>query len=95
MKIDVNVKAVTTLDIDLEEAFRILCKVLHMDFVLDDDIEFFIKKNTYGENSVYHIVNSHDECFDDRGDLFVALRNVAVNIFPNLEFRSASYIYNN
>ena len=66
-----------------------------MDFVLEDDSEFFIKKNTYGENSVYRIVNGHDECFDDRGDLFVALRNVAVNIFPNLEFRSASYIYNN
>ncbi len=95
MKIDVNVKAITTIDIDSEEAFRILCKVLHMDFVLENNAEFFIKKNTYGENSVYHIVNGHDECFDDRGDLFVALRNVAVNIFPNLEFRSASYIYNN
>lgn len=32
---------------------------------------------------------------DDRGDLFIALRNAAVNFIPNLYFRNADYIYSN
>ena len=65
-----------------------------MDCVLDEDTEYFIKENEYGENAVYYINNGHDELYDDRGDLFIALRNVAVNMFPNLPFRSADFIYN-
>ena len=82
------------IDIDSTEAFKLLCKSLHMDFVLDGDIDFFIRKDCYGDNCVYYIKDGHDEIYDDRGDLFVALRNVAVNIFPNTEFRTANYIYN-
>ena len=48
----------------------------------------------YGENCVYRIYKGCDDKYDDRGDLFVALRNVAVNMFPNVSFRSAGYIYN-
>ena len=94
MEVDINTKAVCTIDIDSSEAFRILCKTLHMDFVLDEDIDFFVRKNDEEENCVYVIRNGHDELYDERGDLFVALRNVAVNMFPNLWFRSADYIYN-
>ena len=93
MEVNINTKAVCTIDIDSSEAFRILCKTLHMDFVLDEEIDFFVRKNDEEENCVYVIRNGHDELYDERGDLFVALRNVAVNMFPNLWFRSVDYIY--
>ena len=62
---------------------------------LDEDTDFFIKENEDGENAVYVMKDGKEECVDDRGDLFVALRNVAVCMFPNVLFRSASYIYGN
>lgn len=94
MVVDVKVKSISQLDIEPEEAFRILCKTLDMDFVLYEDIDFFVREDCYGDMCVYYIKDGHDEEYDDRGDLFVALRNVAVNIFPNLSFRGAEYIYN-
>ena len=94
MEVNINTKAVCTIDIDSSEAFRILCKTLHMDFVLDEETDFFVRKNDEEENCVYVIRNGHDDLYDERGDLFVALRNVAVNMFPNLWFRSDDYIYN-
>lgn len=87
-------KAICTIDIDSAEAFRILCEILHMGFVLDEDTDYFVYKNSYGELNVFKTVDGHDSCVDERGDLFVALRNVAVNMFPNTLFRSADYIYN-
>ena len=93
MVVDVKTIATCQVDIDSNEAFRILCKTLNMDFVLDEDRDFFVRKDCYGENCVYVTKNGHDEEYDDRGDLFVALRNVAVNMFPNALFRSADYIY--
>lgn len=75
--------------------FYMLCDSLDMSFVCDEDTDYFIKKNEYGENAVYYINDGHDELMDDRGDLFVALRNVAVNMFPNVLYRSAEYIYKN
>lgn len=95
MLIDINAKAVIKAEIDEGEAFRILCKSLSMDFVLDEDTDYFIKKDEWGENGVYALKNGRDHKFDDRGDLFVALRNVAVNMFPGLYFRNADYIWNN
>ena len=93
MIVNAKVNSVVNLDIDCDEAFVILCKTLNMEFVLNEDIDFFVRKDSYGDNCVYYIRDGHDEMYDDRGDLFVALRNVAVNIFPNLSFRSADYIY--
>lgn len=93
MVIDVKAQSICQLDIDSEEAFRILCKTLNMEFVLYEDIDFFVREDCYGDRCVYYIKDGHDEEYDERGDLFVALRNVAVNIFPNLSFRSAEYIY--
>lgn len=82
------------LDIDADEAFRFLCRTLDMDFVLDEDTNFFIMEDpSTEENAVYVSRNGHNEIYDDRGDLFVALRNVAVNMFPNTAFRGADYIY--
>ena len=94
MIVDVTAKSVCQIDIDSYEAFRILCKTLHMGFVLNEDINFFVREDCYGDKCVYYTKDGHDEKYDDRGDLFVALRNVAVNMFPNVEFRSADYIYN-
>lgn len=94
MIVDVETKDICQINIDSDEAFRILCKTLYMDFVLDEDTDFFIRENEDNENCVYVTKNGHDELYDDRGDLFVALRNVAVNMFPNTLFRSENYIYN-
>lgn len=91
----IDVKTTKQIDIDQYEAFRILCKTLDMEFVLDEDIDFFVRKDDCGDNCVYYIRDGHDEIYDWRGDLFVALRNVAINLIPNLEFRGAKYIYNN
>lgn len=93
MIIDVKTKATCQIEIEPEEAFRILCKTLNMNCVLNEDTDFFVRKNYYGENRVYHIIDGHYEEYDWRGDLFVALRNVAVNMFPNVDFRNADYIY--
>lgn len=95
MEVNVNTKAICTIDIDSAEAFRILCETLHMGFVLDEDTNYFVYKNSDDELNVFKTVDGHDSCVDERGDLFVALRNVAVNMFPNTLFRSADYIYNN
>ena len=93
MKVEINTNSILEVNIDYYEAFRILCKTLYMDFVLDEDTEYFVHKNSGGELAVYKTVNGHDKCVDDRGSLFVALRNVAVNMYSNLLFRSADYIY--
>lgn len=92
MKVDVKTSSMCQIDIDEIEAFKILCKTLHMDFVLDEDTDYFVRKDECGENGVY-ITDGHDIKIDDRGDLFLALRNVAVNIVPNVGFRRADYIY--
>jgi hypothetical protein len=87
MKIDVTAKTTLPLDIEPEEAFKILCKTLSMNCVLNEDIDFFVRESCYGDRRVYYIKDGHDEEYDYRGDLFIALRNVAVNIFPNVSFR--------
>jgi len=86
VEIEARTKAICKIDIDSGEAVRILCDVLHMDFVLDEDTDYFVLDNGCGEKAVYIARNGHDECVDDRGNLFVALRNVAVNLFPNSLF---------
>lgn len=95
MIVDAKINTYMKIDIDPEEAFRILCRSLDMEYVLSEDYDFSVRKNSYGENLVYRTVNGRDNVFDDRADLFIALRNVAVNMFPNLLFRSADYIYTN
>ena len=95
MIVDARIKTVMKIDIEPEEAFRILCCSLGMDCVLNEDTKFSVRKNSFGENTVYRTARGYDSEYDDRGDLFIALRNVAVNMFPNLEFRSADYIYTN
>ena len=93
MIIEVQTRATQQIDIEPEEAFRVLCKTLNMDYVLDEDAKLFVVEERTG-NTVY---KTSDEAvtrrIDDRGDLFIALRNVAVNMFPNVKFRGEKYIY--
>ena len=94
MLIDIIEKANNQLDIDSGAAFRILCKTLDMEYILSMGAnDFFVRKDHDGEIRVYQTRNGHDKLYDDRGMLFIALCNVAVNIFPNLEFRNTEYIY--
>ena len=86
----VNLPTNCEIHIEPEEAFRMLCQTLRMEMVLSENAEVCVKQDEYGDRCVY----CRGEKYDDRGDLFVALRNVAVNIFPNVAFRSADYIYN-
>ena len=90
MRIDIPDSAIT---LTTEDAFHLLLKSLSMEFVLDESKEFFIRKDSLGENHVCYLHNGEERQYDYRGDLFIALRNVAVQIFPNLPFRSADYIY--
>lgn len=94
MIVDARVESVINIDIESDEAFRILCQTLDMEFVLNEDIDFFVREDEYGDSCVYRIYGGCDDKYDEKGDLFVALRNVAVNIFPNVAFRNADYIYN-
>lgn len=92
MKVKTTVKQEVEIDITPEEAFNILCKSLKMEFVMNEMTNFTVAKNDFGENVVW-IGSAHDgSWFDDRGDLFVALRNVAVRLFPNVSFRNKDYI---
>ena len=93
MIVDARVNSVINIDIESNEAFIILCKTLQMDFVLNENIEFFVRQDSFGDNCVYYNKDGNDEKYDDRGDLFIELRNVAVELFPNISFRNANYIY--
>lgn len=66
-----------------------------MDFILEEEFDYFVTKNNFGENVVCKGTNGKFKTVDDRGDLFIALCNVAVNMFPNLDFRSADFICGN
>jgi len=83
MKLDIKCKTVVNIDIDCEEAFRILVKTLHMDYILKDE-DFRVHNNNDGELCVYKYTNGYEELFDDRGDLYKSLMEVAINIFPNI-----------
>lgn len=75
----VKVKATTVQEMDIDhcEAFRILCQTLDMNCAALDSTSMFTKENEYGELGVYYKVQDRNELFDDRGELFEALRNLA------------------
>ncbi len=95
MVVDITTKRTFNADIEPEEAFRITCKTLSMDFILNDDPDYFVTKDASGQNIVCKGTNGKVKIVDDRGDLFIALCNVAVNMFPNVSFRNADFIYGN
>ena len=90
MKIDVTKKEKVEIDIDEIEAFKILCKTLHMEWMLNEDYKYYVCEDEYGERSVWKTVEYGygDREVDDRGNLFLALCSVAENIIPNCELRN-------
>ncbi len=89
MEVNVKTFCEQKIDIDYAEAFRILCRTVFMPFVLEDDDSYYVSD----DGCVWKTVDGKDTEIDDRGELFIALRNVVVNLFPNVSFRSAPYIY--
>lgn len=77
MEVEVLVKEKRIIQIDSAEAFKILCRTLHMDFVLADK-DFYICKDQYGEKTVW----LNGEKYDDRGNLYESLCAVAYCMFP-------------
>ena len=84
-------------EITSSEALSILCQTLHMEWVLIEDKDFVVKNDSYGEVIVYEKNYKTGELkpYDDRGHLFVAIRNLIVQMYPNVEFRNEDYIYDN
>ena len=80
--------------ISSEDCFELLCKNLYMDFVLDEDNEYIIKEKN-GKNCVYKYDEDEENYifFDERGDLFEALRNVAINIKNNDKYKEEYNLY--
>lgn len=83
-------KVTATFELRPEQALEMLCKTLYMDFAFTDDDSFYIKENPRtGELAVW----CDDRVYDDRAELFVAIRNLMVCIIPNLSFRNDDYIF--
>lgn len=83
-------KVTTTFELRPEQALEMLCKTLHMDFAFTDDDSFYIKEDPMtGELAVWY----GNEMYDNRAELFIAIRNMMVCIIPNLSFRSDDYIF--
>lgn len=93
-KVKVPVHAMMETELHPVDAFRILCQTLDMGYVLNEWMHFYVKEDENGELGVYLDRDGKPELYDERGDLFVALRNVAICICPNLGFKDADYIYN-
>lgn len=72
------------IEIDLNEsqALDALLEILDMEWIHDDGC-FEIKNGQVYKNGEY---------YDDRADLFAALRNVENALYPNLEYRGDAYI---
>lgn len=77
------------IDLTEDEAFVMLCECLNMGFVLDESKEFIVKNGAVYEKSK----DGTETRYDDRANMFVALRNVAVNLYPGLTFRGDNYIF--
>lgn len=54
MIVDIAAKTTIKADIDKREAFIILCKTLAMDFVIDEDAGYFVRKDYEGKKMCIH-----------------------------------------
>lgn len=95
MEVKFRAATICKMEIDEGTAFSILCQALGMDFVMDEDTKFIIKpeiEDGYIEKRVYVVRDGKETKYDDRGRLFIALRNIAVWLAPSCYFRGDDYI---
>ena len=71
-------------ELDRDTALQALLECLDMTWI-NDEGNFEIKKGSVYKNG---------KIYDDRADLFAALRNVENAMYPNLDFRGDPYITN-
>lgn len=92
MKVKTTVNMVQEIEIDESQALEILCETLEIkQLVYDADTDYVIE-DIDGQKCVCIENGNKPIVVDERAGLFVALRNVMVNMFPNLEFRGDDYI---
>ncbi len=101
--VEVTAKCKIPIEITSSEAFRVLCKTLKMDFILEDEYRYYLKvfdkyledyDPYYDQPCVcYEAEDGSERVIDERGNLFAALCTVAVNMWPNVDFRGEPYIY--
>ena len=70
-------KITIEMDLDKDQALDALLEILDMEWIHDDG-RFEIKNGHVYKNG---------KRYDDRADLFAALRNVENALYPNLEYR--------
>ena len=75
-------KITIEMDLNKDQALDALLEILDMEWIHDDG-HFEIKNGKVYKNGKH---------YDDRADLFAALRNVENALYPNLEYRSDPYI---
>lgn len=86
MKVKVKASSDFEVDIDYNQAFHALCQTLGMAWVLEERKHFVVEEDDDGEKMVYVIENNEKRIYDDRGELFLAIRNLAEAIFPNIDW---------
>ena len=89
MKIEAIKREDVEIEIDEIDAFKILCKTLHMDFMFNDNTYIYAAKNT---STGEIVVVDGDKVLDDRGELYLSLCAVAANIVPNCELRNPKIV---
>ena len=72
------------IEMSVDQSVKCLLETLDMLWI-NDPGDFEIKNGSVYKNG---------ELYDDRADLFAALRNLETQLYPNLEFRSDPYITN-
>lgn len=71
-------------------ALHKVCECISMEWALDGGTEYVLgRSRMFNENVVY----CNGEVYDLRGDLFVIIRNLAVNISHGKEYENEDYIF--
>jgi hypothetical protein len=86
MKVKVKANGEFEVDIDYNQAFYALCQTLGMDWAIEERKHFVVEENDFGEKVVCVVVDGEKHIYDDRGELFLAIRNLAEAIFPNIDW---------
>ena len=89
MKVEAIKREDVEIEIDEIDAFKLLCKTLHMDFIVDDNTDIYPAKDI---SSGEIVVVKDGKVIDDRGELFYYLCKVISCIVPNCELRNKNVV---